>query len=80
MMEAICEAKEKGDSLGGVVELITNNLPVGLGDPVYGKLEAKLAMAMMSLPATKGVEFGSGFSSTSMKGSEHNDSFILSEE
>ncbi|PCI93580.1 chorismate synthase [Candidatus Aerophobetes bacterium] len=77
MMDLIKLAKEEGDSLGGVVELISSDLPTGLGDPVYGKLEAKLAFAMMSLPATKGVEFGSGFSGSKMRGSEHNDHFIL---
>lgn len=77
MMDLIKLSKEKGDSLGGVVELISSDLPVGLGDPVYGKLEAKLAFAMMSLPATKGVEFGSGFAGSKMRGSEHNDHFYL---
>ncbi len=70
------QAMEEGDSLGGVIEFIALSLPVGLGDPVYEKLEANLAKAMMSLPATKGFEIGSGFQAASMKGSEHNDLFV----
>jgi chorismate synthase len=71
------KAKAEGDSLGGVVETVAFHLPIGLGDPVYEKLEANLAKAMLSLPATKGFEIGSGFSAARMKGSEHNDSFII---
>jgi chorismate synthase len=70
------KAKAEGDSLGGVIEFIVFGAPTGLGDPVYEKLEANLAHAMMSLPATKGFEIGSGFKSVSMQGSEHNDRFI----
>lgn len=73
------KAKEEGDSLGGVIETVAYHLPVGLGDPVYEKLEANLAKAMLSLPATKGFEIGSGFTAARMKGSEHNDTFILDE-
>lgn len=72
-------AKEEGDSLGGVIETVAFHLPIGLGDPVYEKLEANLAKAMLSLPATKGFEIGSGFSAARMKGSEHNDAFIVDE-
>jgi chorismate synthase len=79
MMESIEKAKQEGDSLGGVIEFIAMSLPVGLGDPVYEKLEANLARAMMSLPATKGFEMGSGFRSASMRGTEHNDAFIAKE-
>lgn len=75
MMLLIEMAKKDGDSLGGVVEFVTSSLPVGLGDPVYEKLEANLAKAMMSLPATKGFEIGSGFQSVEMLGSQHNDEF-----
>ncbi len=71
------KAKAEGDSLGGVIETAAFHLPIGLGDPVYEKLEANLAKAMLSLPATKGFEIGSGFSAARMKGSEHNDAFIL---
>lgn len=76
MIAAIEKAKEEGDSLGGVVEFIAFSVPVGLGDPVYEKLTAKLAYALMSLPASKGFEIGSGFRSVAMQGSEHNDRFI----
>lgn len=79
MMNAIESAKNAGDSLGGVIEFIVLNLPVGLGDPIYEKLEANIAKAMMSLPATKGIELGEGFRATRMKGSEHNDEFSAGE-
>lgn len=72
------KTKADGDSVGGVVEFTVLGAPAGLGDPVYEKLEAKLAYAMMSLPASKGFEIGSGFNSARMKGSSHNDSFIQS--
>lgn len=75
MMEAIAIAKEEGDSLGGVIEFVVEHLPAGLGDPVYEKLEANLAKAMLTLPATKGFEIGSGFKGVTMLGSEHNDRF-----
>lgn len=78
MMEAIERVKQEGDSLGGVVSCIAH-LPIGLGDPVYQKLEANLAYAMLSLPATKGFEIGSGFAGASLRGSEHNDPFDLEE-
>ena len=77
IMEAISLAKEQGDSVGGVVEFIASGIPPGLGDPVYDKLEARLAYAMMGLPAAKGFEIGSGFQSTAMTGSEHNDAFVV---
>jgi chorismate synthase len=77
MMKALQQAMDEGDSLGGIVEFCIDNLSAGFGDPIYEKLEANLAKAMMSLPATKGFEIGSGFHSVKMKGSEHNDSFIL---
>jgi chorismate synthase len=76
MQESIEQAKKEGDSLGGVIEFVAIAVPPGLGDPVYQKLEANLASAMMSLPATKGFEMGSGFKAVTMKGSEHNDIFI----
>ncbi len=75
MMTYIQEILEEGDSIGGVVEFVATNLPVGLGDPIYDKLPAALAKAMMSLPATKAFEIGSGFAACMMKGSEHNDEF-----
>ncbi len=75
MMAAIEAAKKEGDSLGGILQGAASGLPAGLGDPVYQKLEANLAYAMLSLPATKGFEIGSGFAGARMKGSEHNDTF-----
>jgi chorismate synthase len=77
MTALIEKAKAEGDSLGGVIEFMALSVPAGLGDPVYEKLEANLAHAMMSLPATKGFEIGSGFKSVSMQGSEHNDLFTM---
>ena len=77
IVKAIEQVKEEGDSLGGVIEVVGFNLPVGLGDPVYEKLEANLAKAMLSIPATKGFEIGSGFQAARMKGSQHNDQFIV---
>jgi len=74
--EQIALAKSQGDSLGGVVTFIAENMPVGLGDPIYEKLEANLAKAMLSLPATKGFEIGEGFNAAVMSGSTHNDAFI----
>ena len=72
-----CEAVEReGDSIGGIVEFCADGLPAGLGDPVYEKLEARLGYALMGIPGARGFEIGSGFSSASMRGSEHNDAFI----
>lgn len=78
MMQKIEEAKEDKDSLGGILACVAH-VPVGLGDPVYAKLEAQLAFAMLSLPATKGFEIGSGFQAARMRGSEHNDAFEIDE-
>ena len=78
MIERIKELQKEGDSCGGVIECLVRNVPSGLGMPVFDKLEADLAKALMSLPATKGFEIGSGFSGTYLRGSEHNDSFIES--
>lgn len=75
MIQAIEQAKKEGDSLGGIVEFKVKNLPVGLGEPIYEKLESKLAHAMLSIPATKGFEIGEGFSAARMLGSMHNDPF-----
>jgi len=76
MEQAILDAKAAGDSLGGVIMCIVKNVPLGLGAPVFDKLEADLAKACMSIPATKGFEIGSGFAGTRLFGSEHNDPFI----
>ena len=78
MMEALEAVQQEGDSLGGVVACMAC-LPAGLGDPVYQKLEANLAHAMLSLPATKGFEIGQGFAAARMRGSEHNDPFEIEE-
>ena len=77
MEAAIRAAKQKGDSLGGIITCVVRGCPVGLGDPVFDKLEATLAHAMMSIPACKGFEVGSGFSATQFTGSEHNDVFYM---
>ncbi|KAF8402737.1 hypothetical protein HHK36_010827 [Tetracentron sinense] len=79
MIAAIDAVRVRGDSVGGVVTCIVRNVPRGLGSPVFDKLEAQLAKVAMSLPATKGFEFGSGFSGTFMTGSEHNDEFFTDE-
>ena len=77
MIKLIEQVRQEGDSLGGIVECVIHNSPAGLGEPVFDKLEADLAKSMLSLPATKGFEIGSGFSSIKMRGSQHNDSFEL---
>ena len=75
MIERIKEARKAGDSLGGVVEAVARGVPPGLGEPVFDKLDADLAKAMLSLPACKGFEVGSGFAGTKSTGSKHNDPF-----
>lgn len=70
------ELREKGDTTGGIVSLSVTGVPPGLGEPVFDKLEADLAKAMLSIPAVKGFESGSGFEGTRLKGSEHNDRFV----
>ena len=77
MTQTIDAARERGDSLGGVVECVARTVPAGLGEPVFDKLEADLARALMSLPASKGFEIGSGFDGTYMTGIEHNDPFTI---
>jgi chorismate synthase len=77
MIERIKAVRAEGDSVGGVIECRVRGVPAGLGEPVFDRLEADLAKAMLSLPATKGFEIGSGFSGTKLKGSEHNDAFIV---
>ncbi|KAL4401471.1 bifunctional chorismate synthase/riboflavin reductase [NAD(P)H] Aro2 [Malassezia pachydermatis] len=76
MRERIMAAKEKNDSIGGTVTCVIRNVPVGLGEPSFDKIEAKLAHAMLSIPATKGFEIGSGFRGTCVPGSKHNDPFF----
>jgi chorismate synthase len=77
MIAAVDAARRAGDSLGGVVECVCRNVPVGLGDPVFDRLEADLAKAMLSLPASKGFEIGSGFAGTQLTGIQHNDPFTI---
>ncbi|KAI3426715.1 Chorismate synthase [Psidium guajava] len=77
MIAAIDAARVTGDSVGGVVSCIVRNAPRGLGSPVFHKLEALLAGALLSVPATMGFEFGSGFAGTRLTGSQHNDEFYL---
>jgi chorismate synthase len=77
MIERIEQVGRAGDSVGGVVECVVRNLPKGLGSPVFDKLEADLAKSVMSLPASKGFEIGSGFAGTQLTGSEHNDEFYV---
>jgi len=77
MINAIMRARKKGDSLGGVVEIVAKGVPAGLGEPVFDRLDADLAKAVMSMPAVKGVEIGAGFQSATMTGSECNDTFVM---
>lgn len=79
MIERIKAVRSAGDSVGGVIECRVQGLPAGLGEPVFDRLEADLAKAMLSLPATKGFEIGSGFAGALLKGSEHNDAFVMRE-
>ena len=77
MIEFIKQVRSEGDSVGGTIECVLRGVPVGLGEPVFDKLEADLAKAMLSLPATKGFEIGSGFAGARQRGSEHNDAFAM---
>ncbi len=77
MREVIERARRKGDSVGGIVEVLALNLPPGLGEPIFDTIEGDLAKAMFAIPAVKGVEFGSGFKAARMMGSEHNDPYII---
>jgi chorismate synthase len=80
MIELIEQIGRSGDSIGGVVECVARNLPQGLGMPVFDKLEADLAKGVLSLPASKGFEIGSGFAGTLLTGSEHNDEFYIDDQ
>ena len=77
MIALIKSVRSEGDSIGGTIECVVRGVPPGLGEPVFDKLEADLAKAVMSLPASKGFEIGSGFAGTRMRGSEHNDPFEM---
>ncbi len=77
MRAAILTARKKGDSMGGIIESVTTNLPVGLGEPIFGSLESDLGKALYSIPAVKGIEFGSGFAGSETFGSQNNDPYII---
>src|SRR6266850_398340 len=77
MISLIEQVRDEGDSIGGVIECLVRGIPPGIGEPVFDKLEADLAKAMLSIPATKGFEIGSGFAATRMQGSRHNDPFEM---
>ena len=77
MISHIKSIRSDGNSVGGVIECVIRNCPPGLGEPIFDKLEAELAKAMLSIPATKGFEIGSGFSGTLLTGKEHNDAFEM---
>jgi chorismate synthase len=79
MIQLIDNIRERGDSIGGIITCVCRNVPPGWGEPVFDKVEAKLAQAMLSIPSTKGFEIGSGFAGTRMFGSQHNDPFVLKE-
>ena len=80
MMELVAETRDRKDSVGGVLTCVVNRPPIGVGEPVFDRMEAKLAQAMLSIPATKGFEIGSGFAGAAMFGSVHNDPFIKKED
>lgn len=75
MQEAIAQARAEGDSVGGLIECVTTGLPAGLGDPMFGGMESRIAQIVYGVPAVKGLEFGSGFSGSYLRGSENNDDY-----
>ncbi len=77
MEQYIKEIRKQGDTVGGVIQCVVSGVPVGLGEPIFNKLHAELAKAMLTINAAKGFEYGSGFEGTTMKGSQHNDVFNL---
>ena len=77
MIALIEQVRDEGDSVGGVIECVARGIASGLGEPVFDKLEADLAKAMLSIPAAKAFEIGSGFAATRMRGSQHNDPFEM---
>jgi chorismate synthase len=79
MIVAISQAKNDGDSLGGVIRCVVDGMPAGVGEPVFGKLQAILGLYLLNINAVKGIAFGDGFSSSRMKGSEHNDALTMVE-
>lgn len=79
MRQVIEEARITGDSVGGIVECIITGLPAGIGEPMFGGMENRIAQIIYGIPAVKGLEFGSGFSGSAMKGSENNDAFTIAD-
>jgi len=79
MKAAIRGAAAEQDSVGGIVEVVAIGVPAGVGDPMFGGMESALAKAMFGVPAVRGVEFGAGFDAARMRGSEHNDAFVMKE-
>ncbi len=77
MKAAILNARKKGDSVGGIIESVTTNVPVGLGEPIFSSLESDLSKAIFSIPSVKGIEFGSGFEGSKLFGSENNDLYTI---
>ena len=77
MQKAIADAKADGNSVGGIIECIVTGIPAGWGDPIFGGMESRIASVVYGIPAVKGVDFGSGFSGSYMKGSENNDAFAI---
>ena len=77
MEETILRAKKEGNSVGGIVECVAFNLPVGVGEPIFDSLDAEIAKMLFDVPAVKGVEFGAGFEASKLKGSENNDAYVM---
>lgn len=79
MRLAVAEARKEGDSVGGIIECAVTGLPVGLGEPMFGGMESRIAQIVYGIPAVKGLEFGAGFEAAAMRGSENNDDFTIAE-
>mgnify|MGYP001052675997 CR=1 FL=1 len=77
MVQKILWAKSEGDSIGGIIECAVDNVPPGLGDPIFGGIESKLSALVFAIPAVKGIEFGAGFAAAQMFGSQNNDAFVM---
>ena len=77
MQECIAKALSEGDSVGGIIECVVTGLPVGLGGPLFDGMEGRISQAVFGIPAVKGIEFGVGFASAKLRGSENNDAFCI---
>ena len=77
--DRILQAKEAGDSVGGIIECVCHGVPAGIGEPMFGGMENRISQAVFGIPAIKGIEFGAGFAAASMTGSEHNDPYYYDE-